>query len=264
MLLLAVAIAPGLFWLWYFLKRDRLRPEPQHLVRRVFFMGMGSGLAAAIIERMIFSRPLVVITAQGTASLLMIAAVVGLVEEGMKFLAVYLGVYRHAEFNEVLDGIIYAVAAAMGFATLENIAYVYEGGVGVGVLRAVLSVPGHAFFASLMGFYMGKAKFAGVGEWSWLVTGLLLASLAHAFYAGLYSRDRPDPRQGVRRGFRTTGQSGSRSSTPLAGGASEWVKNSLRSGYGYQTADCVGCPGANSSRSQLPARPAQALPASSV
>lgn len=39
MLLVTLAVAPGIFWLWYFLQRDRLRPEPRYLVRRVFFLG---------------------------------------------------------------------------------------------------------------------------------------------------------------------------------------------------------------------------------
>jgi RsiW-degrading membrane proteinase PrsW (M82 family) len=182
MLLLAVAVAPGVFWLWYFLKRDHLRPEPRYLIRRVFFMGMGLGLAAAIIEWIIFSRPVLALSGGGAGDLMMAASVIGLVEEGMKFLAVYLSVYRHVEFNEVLDGIVYAVAASMGFATLENIAYVWEGGIGVGLLRAVLSVPGHAFFAALMGFNMGMAKLARTAEWGWLISGWLLASLAHALY----------------------------------------------------------------------------------
>lgn len=74
----------------------------------------------------------------------------------------------------MVDGIIYAVAASLGFATVENIAYVLEGGFAVGVLRAVLSVPGHAFFGALMGFYMGVAKHASTGQARWLAYGLAL------------------------------------------------------------------------------------------
>jgi RsiW-degrading membrane proteinase PrsW (M82 family) len=181
-LLLAVAIAPGLFWLWYFLKRDHLRPEPRFLIRRIFFLGMGAGLTAAIIEWIILGHPALALDGGSTGSIITAASLIGLIEEGMKFLAVYLGVYRRTEFNEVLDGIVYAVAASMGFATLENVAYVLQGGIGVGLLRAVLSVPGHAFFAALMGFNMGMAKFAREAEWAWLISGWLLASLAHALY----------------------------------------------------------------------------------
>ena len=52
--------------------------------------------------------------------------VIGPCEELAKFLAVRLFVYRNKEFNEPLDGIIYAAAAALGFASLENVLYVID------------------------------------------------------------------------------------------------------------------------------------------
>src|SRR3990170_1568230 len=48
-LLLALAIAPGAFWMWYFRQRDHLRPEPRHLVGRVFAYGCVAALAAAVL-----------------------------------------------------------------------------------------------------------------------------------------------------------------------------------------------------------------------
>jgi RsiW-degrading membrane proteinase PrsW (M82 family) len=189
LVLLAVAVAPGLFWLWYFRRRDRLKPEPQHLIRKVFFLGAASGLVAAVLERALLRETALSGPFGGFGPLMTVALTIGIIEEGVKFMAVYLGAYRHAEFNEVFDGLIYAVAAAMGFATLENIAYVVGGGLTVGAVRAVLSVPGHAFFAALMGFGMGMGKFAGPGETVWLLRGLVLAVLAHAvFDAVLFTR----------------------------------------------------------------------------
>jgi protease PrsW len=47
----------------------------------------------------------------------------------------------------------------MGFATFENILYVLNEGLSVGVMRMFTAVPAHACFAVLMGFYLGKAKF---------------------------------------------------------------------------------------------------------
>ncbi|MGQ0570549.1 MAG: PrsW family intramembrane metalloprotease [Armatimonadota bacterium] len=182
MFLLALAVAPGFFWLWYFLKRDHLRPEPRHLIRRVFLLGAAAGVAAAALEFAVFSRPTLSMQPIGSRSVIVTAALIGIIEEGVKFAAIFFGVYRHAEFNEIIDGIIYAVAASMGFATLENIAYVTGGGVGVGILRAIISVPGHAFFGALMGYNMGMAKFAGSNGWRWLLSGLLLAALAHAAF----------------------------------------------------------------------------------
>jgi RsiW-degrading membrane proteinase PrsW (M82 family) len=189
MLLVALAVAPGLFWLWYFLKRDRLKPEPASLIRRVFFLGALSGIAAAGLEFAAFSTQIVGMEPSGYQEAVVAASIVGVIEEAVKFGAVYYGAYRRAEFDEVMDGIVYCVAASMGFATLENLLYVLSGGVGVGVLRAVLSVPGHAFFAALMGYNLGRAKFAGSAAPAWLITGVMLAAFAHAaFDAVLFTR----------------------------------------------------------------------------
>jgi len=185
MFLVMLAIAPVIFWLWYFVAMDRFRPEPRHLVIRVFMLGIVAAVVASVVEwaafRTIGIRP----GGPGPANVLATAAVIGLIEEGTKFLVVYGGVYRHAAFDEVIDGIVYAVAAALGFATMENVQYVLQGGAEVGVIRAVLAVPGHAFCGALMGFNMGMAKFAGPREKAWLLSGFGLAALAHTAYDAL-------------------------------------------------------------------------------
>ncbi len=59
-----------------------------------------------------------------------------------------------------MDGITYAIIASLGFATVENIMYVLDGGFMVALIRAIFSVPAHALFSGIMGFYIGIAKFA--------------------------------------------------------------------------------------------------------
>jgi RsiW-degrading membrane proteinase PrsW (M82 family) len=189
MILVALAVAPSAFWLWYFLRRDRLRPEPRFLVRRVFALGALAAVAAVIVQVALFNATGLW---EGRASgwnPVIVAALVGLTEEAVKFAAVYFGVYRNAEFNEVMDGIVYMVTASLGFATLENLAYVLWGGFEVAVTRALISVPGHAFFGALMGFYMGVAKFAGPLERRWLFRGFLLAAFAHAAFDSVLFTD---------------------------------------------------------------------------
>jgi len=180
--LVALAVAPGVFWLWYFRRRDQLRPEPRRLVRRVFVLGALAAVAAGAIEAGVF-----VLGAPRTPDLfgpasVAAAVVTGAVEEAAKLLAVYAGSYRQVEFDEVMDGILYTVTAALGFATLENIVYVVQGGAAVGLLRAVLAVPGHVFFGAVMGFHVGIAKFAGARAPLWFALGLVLAAASHAAY----------------------------------------------------------------------------------
>lgn len=103
-------------------------------------------------------------------------------EELVKFLAVYIYPFKRNAFNEPVDGIVYSVMASMGFATLENILYVFELGIGTGLLRMFTAVPAHAAFGVVMGYYMGLAKFDKENRTKLLAKGLLFAILLHGAY----------------------------------------------------------------------------------
>jgi len=169
--LLLLAVAPSLFVFLYIYRKDCWEPEPLCLLAGVFFLGALACIPAAILE-MPFP--------DGVISSAFAAPVV---EEGLKFLVVYLAVYRHPEFDEPMDGIVYATAAGLGFATLENILYVMDGGIAVGIIRAVASVPGHVVFSCLWGFALGTAKFRPGRERAGIImTGLLGAMLLHGIF----------------------------------------------------------------------------------
>lgn len=107
--------------------------------------------------------------------------VVGLIEEFSKYIMVRYYAQPKKGFNEPFDGIIYAVMVSMGFAAVENLFYVLEGGMEVAVIRAVTAIPAHATFAVLMGYFMGKAKFSN-NRMKWNLIGLSLAILFHGAY----------------------------------------------------------------------------------
>ena len=73
-------------------------------------------------------------------------------------------VYHWDEFDEPLDGVVYGVAVALGFATLENLLFVARLGLGVAWMRALFAVPAHALFGATMGYYAGRAKFDRGGK----------------------------------------------------------------------------------------------------
>lgn len=154
MLLGTLAIAPAAALLMFVYLRDRYEPEPKRLVLYVFLAGAFGILPAVIVESALMAiRP-----GAGVLYLAFVAA--GLVEESAKWGAVRLTAYRSRQFNEPMDGIVYAAAASLGFATVENLLYVGAGGVATGLSRAFLAVPGHALFGVAMGHHMGLARFA--------------------------------------------------------------------------------------------------------
>jgi protease PrsW len=70
----------------------------------------------------------------------------------------------------------------MGFATLENIGYVYQHGWGTGIMRMFLSVPAHATFAVLMGYHFGLAKFDYADRGRHFLLAIILPVLFHGAY----------------------------------------------------------------------------------
>jgi len=180
--LLVLAVAPGLFILWYIYHQDKYEPEPKKLIFKVFLWGVVSTIPAIIVE-ILLEKALPV---SGTTSLLgaFVGAfiVVAPIEEVCKTSAAYFSAYRSPEFNEVMDGIVYGVAAAIGFATLENIFYVCSMGAGVGVMRALFAVPGHAMEGAIIGFYMGMKKMNPDSPHRYILAGFIIAVLFHGVY----------------------------------------------------------------------------------
>ena len=152
--LLALALFPAIVLCIYVFKKDKVEKEPIGLLLKLFALGAFCCFPAAYIEEFLFIL-IDEFFCEGTYLHLIIQQFFGvaMVEEGLKFI-VLLWLTRHnEEFNSLFDGLIYAIFVSLGFAALENVFYVTENGFYVGIMRAVLSVPGHMFFAVLMGYY---------------------------------------------------------------------------------------------------------------
>jgi len=177
--LLVLAIAPGVFLTWFFYVRDRYEHEPRRLIISTYVLGVLSVIPAFFTELLgeLF------LPNDGLIALLVeVFIVIALTEEFMKLCAVRVLAYRSPEFNEVMDGIVYCAVAALGFATLENVVYVFRYGLVTGVMRAVLSVPSHALWGGIMGHQIGLAKFRRINENMRILLGLLEAVFLHGLY----------------------------------------------------------------------------------
>lgn len=132
---------------------------------------------------MIIQRGLVIWLGEGSfVSAFLISAGI---EEMLKWIVLFYFIYHHAEFDEPYDGILYAVAISLGFATVENVLYAMSNQVffGTVLLRGLLPVSGHALFGVMMGYYLGLAKFTK----QWKSRRILLYSLLIPwFWHGVY------------------------------------------------------------------------------
>ncbi len=184
--LLALAIGPAVLIITYVYMRDKYDREPIGLLFVSFLLGCLSIVPAIILETVLPKLGLGMDT--GIASLLVYTTVVvGFSEEFSKFFFLRVYAFRKKAFNEPFDGIMYCLMIGMGFATCENLLYVfgqdtYELSLQIAKLRAITAVPAHATFAILMGYYVGKAKFSVQNRKGLLWKGLIVAIAFHSLY----------------------------------------------------------------------------------
>ncbi len=179
---LLIAVAPVFIILFYVYFRDKYEKEPLGLLLKALIAG------ALITIPIYFCEIGLTAFAQNrldpSSQLLWSAfAVAGGTEEIFKFLGLYILIWANRNFNERFDGIVYAVFISLGFALVENILYVVQGGADVGWVRAITAVPAHAFFGVTMGYYFGLAKFANDGlKTAYMVRALAWPIILHGFY----------------------------------------------------------------------------------
>ena len=185
MVLLALALAPALAIMVYIYIKDKYEREPVKLLLKNFGLGATASIVITLIIGLILK--LIFPTADPLSvpqQFFKAFVVVALVEEFSKYIIVRYYAQRNKEFDEPFDGIVYAVMVSMGFAALENVLYVFQFGMANGIVRAFTAVPAHATFGILMGYFMGKAKFAATKKEKIKLnlTGLFAATIFHGAY----------------------------------------------------------------------------------
>ena len=150
--------------LWKVYQIDAIEKEPPGLLLRIFVLGMFSTIPAVVLETIGQGvlEMVLGLSAGRLFNFLMYFIVVAGAEEIVKYFAMKLPTWRSEEFNFVFDGVVYGVTASLGFAALENVLYVIEGGLATAGVRALTSIPIHAICGVYMGHYYGIAKSAEV------------------------------------------------------------------------------------------------------
>ena len=126
---------------------------------------------------------------EGTITYIAMENVVGvaLIEELAKYIVLMLFIWKNEEFDFRYDGIVYAAAASLGFAALENILYLLQFGTDISLGRALFAIPGHTTFSVFMGLYLSRAKEAlydnqPVREKRFKFKALLVPTIVHGIY----------------------------------------------------------------------------------
>lgn len=184
MIVLLATILPSVLLIFYFVRSDKFQ-EPTFQILKIFFFGILITVPAFFINTYlsIFLETNTNISEPLIGSFLTAAPV----EEGLKFFILFYFVYRMKDFNEPVDGIVYGVSVSLGFATLENIYYVYvlpdyfeTTSLSLAVLRAFSAVPAHAAFGAIMGYFF--MKFSFVSKKDNLFFSIIIPLFLHGFY----------------------------------------------------------------------------------
>ncbi len=154
-----LAVAPAVYLLYLIYRLDKKEKEPIRFIVKLAFFGALMTIPAAIIEGI--GEALFATTFEldePIAIVLFYTLVVAGTEELVKMLVLYFASWKNPSFNCRFDGVVYASAVSLGFALLENVTYVLEYGVEIGIVRALTAVPLHCAAGIYMGEFYGNAK----------------------------------------------------------------------------------------------------------
>ena len=190
-LLILLAALPVIIILLLVYKKDKNK-EPMALLIKLFLGGfLSCGLTLLLTEILELCFPFMGGTLESKSFFqLFLYAFIGvaLVEEFSKWIMTYLYGYHHQEFDELYDGMIYAIFVSLGFAFVENIIYVVKlSSVNVALMRAISAVPSHACDAIFMGYYLSIAKYLSIRnkkekEKKYLILSLVVPAIIHGIY----------------------------------------------------------------------------------
>ena len=162
LILMILATLPTFLLMIFVYKQDKVEKEPIGMIFKLLGFGALSVIPAMLAELLV-SYVLELFLDPNSIVYIFLDnfVVVAMAEEGVKMLAAKWGSYKNINFNYRFDGVIYCISASMGFAVLENILYVLDGGISTAILRAFTAIIAHGIFGLFMGIYYGEAKYQG-------------------------------------------------------------------------------------------------------
>jgi protease PrsW len=185
-----LGLLPGFAWLIFYLEEDP-HPEPKKLIFETFLAGAISTFIVLGVQTVFNDwASLRGIVQYGLLSFIGLSAI----EEFFKFGAAWIVIGKnYQDFDEPVDAMIYLIVAALGFATVENIAAAsnaQELALETTTLRFIGATLLHTISSGLLGYYWAQSiikRDKGV-----LFTGFVLATMLHAVFNYLIIRFEPE------------------------------------------------------------------------
>lgn len=198
-LYLLFGILPSLIWLFYYLSKD-LHPEPRRLILKIFLWGALITFPVYLIQKnlsglldqvqlfpFLHSYPFAI-------EIIRWFLIIAFTEELLKYLVVKLGVMGSYALDEPVDIMLYMVVAALGFAAVENILYLFspqnsvyfstllQTTAAISFIRFISATFLHTLCSALLGYFLALASLRSKKKLRLVITGLVLATLLHGLY----------------------------------------------------------------------------------
>jgi RsiW-degrading membrane proteinase PrsW (M82 family) len=121
---LLLGFLPAVFWLWFWLREDP-HPEPRKILIYTFITGMLAVPIALFFEELVYEGAIAIGLMTANKVIPAVIVVWALVEEYAKYSGAKLAL-RSTNFDEPVDAPIYLITAALGFAAVENVFFLFK------------------------------------------------------------------------------------------------------------------------------------------
>ena len=186
-LAILAAFIPAFGWLVYFYRKDRLNPEPTRVVIAFFIWGAAFAVPAALLLAALTESTvgsLNIDTAGFIGVFLLFFLLAGLPEETIKGLLAAFRARKESNVDEPADPMLYFTSLGLGFGAVETVLYLLvfsDQFAEVAILRAVTTTVGHGLWTGIAGYFYGAKRF-GMNRYMGLISGILVAAVAHGLY----------------------------------------------------------------------------------
>ncbi len=185
-------ILPALLWLWFWLKEDKLHPEPKSRIVLTFICGMLAVWPAVEMEKFLCYLMNPTACTGGIAPGLLLITLWAITEETFKYVLAFLSSFwKNKNNNEPIDPIIYMITVALGFSALENVLFIFNPINGGQLLQSIMTGNSRFLGATLLhvassaaiGVMMGLSYYKKPAiKKIFLCTGIIISILLHTLF----------------------------------------------------------------------------------
>ena len=184
----AGGLVPAIFWVWFWLKEDKLKPQPLWLIFLACVAGMSVVPVALPLQKLACDVYQAGICQPAGDNLILIWVIL---EETLKYLAALIVVFWHKAVDEPIDLIIYMIVIALGFAALENTLFIFnlldrgliDDSILTGNFRFIGPTLLHVLSSATVGIFLAFAFYKSAARKVWYgMLGLFIAIILHAIF----------------------------------------------------------------------------------